>query len=88
MLLLGGIQESGLVPRGVPVIVATGVLFIGAVVPPLVICRLLYPRLRWRLVKYEGRYCRKCNYILTGNISGICPECGTPVARPDEAEGK
>lgn len=24
--------------------------------------------------------CAKCEYNLTGNLSGICPECGTPVA--------
>ncbi len=24
--------------------------------------------------------CRKCAYNLTGNTSGICPECGTPVS--------
>ena len=23
--------------------------------------------------------CHKCGYDLTGNVSGICPECGTPV---------
>ena len=23
--------------------------------------------------------CRACSYDLTGNISGICPECGTPI---------
>ena len=22
-------------------------------------------------------HCRKCHYNLTGNTSGICPECGT-----------
>ena len=27
----------------------------------------------------EGR-CRKCGYDLTGNITGRCPECGTPTA--------
>lgn len=26
--------------------------------------------------------CRKCGYNLTGNVSGICPECGTTI--PDE----
>ena len=25
--------------------------------------------------------CRKCSYDLTGNISGICPECGKPTMR-------
>ncbi|MFH1748612.1 MAG: hypothetical protein ABIG44_16375 [Planctomycetota bacterium] len=24
-------------------------------------------------------HCRKCGYNLTGNVSGVCPECGTPV---------
>jgi hypothetical protein len=24
--------------------------------------------------------CSICNYNLTGNTSGICPECGTPIA--------
>ena len=23
--------------------------------------------------------CRRCDYDLTGNISGVCPECGTPI---------
>ncbi len=25
-------------------------------------------------------HCRRCSYDLTGNISGICPECGTAIA--------
>jgi hypothetical protein len=24
-------------------------------------------------------FCRRCGYNLTGNVSGICPECGTPI---------
>ncbi len=27
-------------------------------------------------------YCRACAYNLTGNVSGICPECGTAIASP------
>lgn len=29
--------------------------------------------------------CRQCGYNLTGNASGICPECRTPIAKPPEA---
>jgi len=29
-------------------------------------------------------HCVECAYDLTGNISGICPECGTPI--PDEVK--
>ena len=25
------------------------------------------------------RYCRKCDYDLTGNRSGTCPECGVMI---------
>jgi len=28
-------------------------------------------------------HCRKCGYDLTGNVSGICPECGTVVPKAD-----
>ncbi|MFI5378483.1 MAG: hypothetical protein ACHRHE_04240 [Tepidisphaerales bacterium] len=30
--------------------------------------------------------CEKCGYNLTGNVSGICPECGTPIAPERPAE--
>jgi hypothetical protein len=39
-------------------------------------------------------HCAECNYDLTGNISGRCPECGTPIpgapvetARPQVNDG-
>jgi hypothetical protein len=28
--------------------------------------------------KLQPGKCRKCGYDLTGNQSGLCPECGTP----------
>ncbi len=34
---------------------------------------------RWKTVVFDGRYCRHCRYDLTGNESGVCPECGTPI---------
>ena len=24
----------------------------------------------------DTRHCRRCDYDLTGNVSGVCPECG------------
>jgi hypothetical protein len=33
-----------------------------------------------QVVRYLGAYrCRICGYSLIGNVSGRCPECGTPV---------
>jgi hypothetical protein len=42
---------------------------------------LWIPRLRRRPPR---GHCQACGYDLTGNVSGRCPECGTPVER----EGK
>ncbi len=34
----------------------------------------------WMLGRRRSKpgHCRRCNYNLTGNTSGICPECGEP----------
>ncbi len=37
-----------------------------------------------RLPQQTG-LCRVCEYDLTGNVSGRCPECGTPIAAGTEA---
>ena len=49
----------------------------------------IYPAIRgYRRFRRRGKsgLCRNCNYDLTGNTSGTCPECGTtlhlPEARP------
>ncbi len=31
-----------------------------------------------RRIDAEG--CAHCGYSLRGNVSGVCPECGTPVS--------
>ena len=28
--------------------------------------------------KHPAGHCQRCGYNLTGNLSGICPECGKP----------
>jgi len=42
-------------------------------------------RLTWHALSRRRRHarrgvCRTCAYDLTGNLSGVCPECGTPAA--------
>lgn len=30
------------------------------------------------------RHCKNCDYDLTGNVSGRCPECGLPIPQGNE----
>ncbi len=39
---------------------------------------------RWRAGRVRPGHCNHCGYNLTGNVSGVCPECGT--ALPGSAE--
>jgi len=45
---------------------------------------------RDRRRRCKSGFCLRCGYNLTGNVSGICPECGTPIpasvdSKPDDA---
>ena len=40
----------------------------------------------WRDRRIPLGHCQRCRYDLTGNTSGVCPECGTQ-AKPLPAEG-
>ena len=44
---------------------------------PLIVAASVVMKHRARL---RAGCCRTCSYNLTGNTSGVCPECGTPVA--------
>lgn len=42
--------------------------------------------------RFRSGHCQRCGYNLTGNVSGTCPECGTPTpgapaVRPDADPG-
>lgn len=41
----------------------------------------------WRYFSVDGQ-CRYCEYDLTGNRSGVCPECGKPIARSESEKKK
>jgi hypothetical protein len=50
-------------------------LFVGAAAPQLV-------RIRVRRSRQAKSMCSACGYNLTGNTSGVCPECGKRVRSP------
>lgn len=39
----------------------------------------VYRRARWKTCYIDAPFCSRCGYNLTGNPSGRCSECGTPV---------
>lgn len=42
---------------------------------------------RGRVLVRDGTLCEECGYNLTGNVSGICPECGTKLSKAVQGEG-
>ena len=62
---------------GLPVIVAV----IGCFVIIWLVRRGITRNLRLELTKRGLPTCLACGYDLTGNVSGVCPECGTNSAR-------
>lgn len=40
---------------------------------------MIYSLTLFRKPDFPPGCCRECGYDLTGNVSGVCPECGTPI---------
>ncbi len=40
----------------------------------------------WMNRRFPTAHCQKCDYNLTGNVSGACPECGTKIESPTSKE--
>lgn len=49
--------------------------------PLLCWCGMSLWRCAARMAGSPQHACRRCGYDLTGNVSGTCPECGTPVPK-------
>ena len=62
-----------------PEAVVIGSLTAVAVILAYIPSRMIYVGLRWKTVVHDERYCIQCGYDLTGNVSGVCPECGEKV---------
>ncbi len=43
---------------------------------PFVLLAVPTALLWWRDRKPPSGHCKRCGYDLTGNLSGVCPECG------------
>lgn len=41
----------------------------------------------WRDQRYLVGHCQDCGYDLTGNVTGICSECGEAIESPDDLVG-
>jgi hypothetical protein len=52
-------------------------------VPLSVVFILLANRMRQPAILQDGSRCPSCAYCLVGNISMVCPECGTPYTLGD-----
>ena len=73
--VVGGFFRSLEVAIWIPLLLAaipTALLWVIPVAPAM------YVWLRDRRRAPPG-HCQKCGYNLTGNVSGVCPECGTSV---------
>ena len=50
--------------------------------PPFVVVAIPTAILWYRDRRPPKGHCRKCGYDLTGNVSGVCSECGAESERP------
>ncbi len=57
-------------------------LFLSILLPYLGM-RFLYTKIRWRIILTDEPHCDSCGYNLSGNESGNCPECSTPVPKQE-----
>ena len=74
-------NDVGLMPQYRSVSLKTG-KFISISVPlaPFLPLVAIATAVLWRLDRgVPPGYCQECRYNLTGNVSGVCPECGTKV---------
>jgi len=78
-------DERGLM-RWTPVVVVATPLVTACLAVPSTLWLAGYARSCHRRANPCG--CAQCAYDLTGNISGICPECGTPTGNGTTADAK
>jgi hypothetical protein len=55
---------------------------------PFAVIMLALPFVRTRRSAQSRAICGSCGYDLTGNKSGVCPECGREIGNPSDAESE
>jgi hypothetical protein len=60
-----------------PLVTMVATVVVGLAVA-VIVAQLLYFGFREGRVEQDGPRCQSCGYDLTGNVSGVCPECGRP----------
>ncbi|UCC29748.1 MAG: hypothetical protein JSU86_16275 [Phycisphaerales bacterium] len=76
-LRFGGVDHNT-VRLGMPVRRLPVLSLVFALYPTLALIRgVVRNRRRWR--RRRLGLCFRCGYNLTGNVSGVCPECGTKI---------
>ncbi len=73
--IVGGVFRLG----GLSTSVTFSITVAAGIVIAYIPSRMIFRSLQWETFDYDGTYCLKCDYSLTGNVSGICPECGTAI---------
>jgi hypothetical protein len=48
---------------------------------PVAVLLIRFRRTTRAGVRHRANLCSACGYNLTGNVSGVCPECGTPIVK-------
>ena len=83
ILLVEGLICVGLMTvaghLGVPPEVALVMMAVTMIIVACVLAQVIYFALRKGGIEDDGIHCRSCGYNLAGNVSGVCPECGSAV---------
>jgi len=76
-----GISLPGVGLLAGPFVMAVALLAAGS--PWLAEAWIKYRRNAERRRRLRLGLCITCEYDLTGNVSGVCPECGTKIEKPE-----
>ena len=74
-------QSSNTYSETMYVVYCPSLIVIGCLAAYPVVVLIRRPARR-RCYRREHSLCVTCGYDLTGNVSGVCPECGTKVEQP------